>query len=173
MSGDWRGTLWTLLVTFCIVIIKCTETFWSPCTKALSSISGKDADWGFSNESFSITVLGNAHNSRNYTLTLTISAILRDWGSVTILRNHRSSTVNGVWETMFHRTAWLVVCKKCTAGTRHTQVDSLLSSRDCWCMKSGALGAITWKCVNNRYPLIQRRTWSSPLDAKHEDTSWL
>ena len=31
MSGDWRGTLWTLLVTFCIVIIKCTETFWSPC----------------------------------------------------------------------------------------------------------------------------------------------
>jgi hypothetical protein len=32
MSGDWRGTLWTLLVTFCIVITRCTETFWSPCT---------------------------------------------------------------------------------------------------------------------------------------------
>ena len=32
MSGDWRGTLWILLVTFCIVIIRCTETFWSPCT---------------------------------------------------------------------------------------------------------------------------------------------
>jgi hypothetical protein len=31
MSGDWRGTLWTLLVTFCIVIIRCTETFWSLC----------------------------------------------------------------------------------------------------------------------------------------------
>jgi hypothetical protein len=31
MSGDWRGTLWTLLVTFCIVIIRCIETFWSPC----------------------------------------------------------------------------------------------------------------------------------------------
>jgi len=30
----WRlaGSLWTLLVTFYIVIIKCTETFWSPCT---------------------------------------------------------------------------------------------------------------------------------------------
>jgi hypothetical protein len=28
MSGDWRGTLWTLLVTFCIVIIR---DFWSPC----------------------------------------------------------------------------------------------------------------------------------------------
>jgi hypothetical protein len=27
MSGDWRGTLWTLLVTFCIVIIRCTESF--------------------------------------------------------------------------------------------------------------------------------------------------
>jgi hypothetical protein len=27
MSGDWRGTLWTLLVTFCIVVIRCTETF--------------------------------------------------------------------------------------------------------------------------------------------------
>jgi hypothetical protein len=30
----WRlggGTLWTLLVTFCTVIIRCTETFWSPC----------------------------------------------------------------------------------------------------------------------------------------------
>jgi hypothetical protein len=25
------GTLWTLLVTFCIVIIRCTETFQSPC----------------------------------------------------------------------------------------------------------------------------------------------
>jgi hypothetical protein len=25
--GDWRGTLRTLLVTFCIVIIRCTETF--------------------------------------------------------------------------------------------------------------------------------------------------
>jgi hypothetical protein len=32
MSGDWRGTLWTLLITFCIVIIRCTETFWSPCS---------------------------------------------------------------------------------------------------------------------------------------------
>ena len=31
MSGDWRETLWTLLVTFCIVIIRCTETFWSSC----------------------------------------------------------------------------------------------------------------------------------------------
>jgi hypothetical protein len=31
MSGDWWGTLWTLLVTFCIVIIRCTETLWSPC----------------------------------------------------------------------------------------------------------------------------------------------
>jgi hypothetical protein len=31
MSEDWWGTLWTLLVTFCIVIIRCTETFWSPC----------------------------------------------------------------------------------------------------------------------------------------------
>jgi hypothetical protein len=30
MSGDWRRTLWTLLVTFCIVIIRCTDTFWSP-----------------------------------------------------------------------------------------------------------------------------------------------
>jgi hypothetical protein len=32
MFGDWRGTLWTLLVTFFIVIIRCTETYWSPCT---------------------------------------------------------------------------------------------------------------------------------------------
>jgi hypothetical protein len=31
MSGDWRGTLWTLLVTFCIVIIRWAETLWSPC----------------------------------------------------------------------------------------------------------------------------------------------
>jgi hypothetical protein len=30
MSGDWWGTFWTLLVTFCIVIIGYTETFWSP-----------------------------------------------------------------------------------------------------------------------------------------------
>jgi hypothetical protein len=29
MSGDWRETLWTLLVTSCVVIIRCTETFWS------------------------------------------------------------------------------------------------------------------------------------------------
>jgi hypothetical protein len=29
----WRleGTLWTLLVTFCIVIIRCRGTFWLPC----------------------------------------------------------------------------------------------------------------------------------------------
>jgi hypothetical protein len=172
MSGDWRGTLWTLLLTFCIVIIRCTETFWSPCTRALSSISGKDAYWGFSNESYSITVLGNAHNSRNYTLTLTIFAILRDRGSVTILRNHRSSTVNGVWETMY-RTAWWAACKKCTAGTRHTQVDSLLSSRDLMYEVRGSGRHYMKMCVNNRYPLIQRRAWSSPLDAKHEDTSWL
>jgi hypothetical protein len=31
MSGDWRGTFWTLLVTFCNVITRCTETFWSLC----------------------------------------------------------------------------------------------------------------------------------------------
>jgi hypothetical protein len=30
-SGDWQGTLWTLFVTFCIVIIRCTKTSWSPC----------------------------------------------------------------------------------------------------------------------------------------------
>jgi len=30
ISGDWRGTLWILLLTFCIVIIRCTETFSSP-----------------------------------------------------------------------------------------------------------------------------------------------
>ena len=30
VSGDWRGALWTLLVIFCIVIIRCTETFCSP-----------------------------------------------------------------------------------------------------------------------------------------------
>jgi hypothetical protein len=28
-------------------------------------------------------------------------------------------------------------------------------------------------CVNSRYPQHQRRTWSSPLDAKHEGTFWL
>jgi len=31
ISGHRRGTLWTLLVTFCVVIIRRTETFWSPC----------------------------------------------------------------------------------------------------------------------------------------------
>jgi hypothetical protein len=40
MSGDWRGTLWTLLVTFCIVIIRCTETFWSPCILYYYNIMG-------------------------------------------------------------------------------------------------------------------------------------
>jgi len=28
MSGDWRGILWTLLVTFCIVIIRGTKIFY-------------------------------------------------------------------------------------------------------------------------------------------------
>ena len=32
------GTLWTLLVTFYIVMIRCTETFWSPCIKVCSYI---------------------------------------------------------------------------------------------------------------------------------------
>jgi hypothetical protein len=31
MPGDWRGTLWTLLVTFCVVIVRCTKNLWSPC----------------------------------------------------------------------------------------------------------------------------------------------
>jgi hypothetical protein len=30
MSGDWRGKVWKLIVTFCTVTIRCTETFWSP-----------------------------------------------------------------------------------------------------------------------------------------------
>jgi len=30
MSGEWWGTLWTLLVTFCIVIIRCTQNFDHP-----------------------------------------------------------------------------------------------------------------------------------------------
>jgi hypothetical protein len=29
MSGDWRRTLWTLVAIFCVVVIRCTETFWS------------------------------------------------------------------------------------------------------------------------------------------------
>ena len=40
MSGDRRGTLWTLLVTFCIVILKCTETFWSSCISC-TCLSGR------------------------------------------------------------------------------------------------------------------------------------
>jgi hypothetical protein len=40
MSWDWRGKLWTLLVTFCIVIIRCTETFWSPCIYASPRVKG-------------------------------------------------------------------------------------------------------------------------------------
>jgi hypothetical protein len=39
MSADWRGTLWTLLVNFCIVIIRSTETFWSPCIWSVPSVS--------------------------------------------------------------------------------------------------------------------------------------
>jgi hypothetical protein len=31
-SGDWWRTLWTLLLTFLIVIMRCTGPFWSPCT---------------------------------------------------------------------------------------------------------------------------------------------
>jgi hypothetical protein len=38
MFGDWQGTLWTLLVTFCIVIIRCTETFWSFCISVIYRI---------------------------------------------------------------------------------------------------------------------------------------
>jgi len=30
-GGEGVGSIWKLLVTFCIVIIRCTETFWSPC----------------------------------------------------------------------------------------------------------------------------------------------
>jgi hypothetical protein len=31
MSGDWLGTFWTLLVSICVVIMRCTEMFWSRC----------------------------------------------------------------------------------------------------------------------------------------------
>jgi hypothetical protein len=41
MSGDWRGTLWTLLVTFCIVITRNTETFWSRCTNTHRHSDGR------------------------------------------------------------------------------------------------------------------------------------
>jgi hypothetical protein len=43
MSGDWLGKLWTLLVTFCIVIIRCTETFWPPCI--IESIHADEIQW--------------------------------------------------------------------------------------------------------------------------------
>jgi hypothetical protein len=33
----WKLELWILLVTFCIVIIRCTETFWSPCISRSNS----------------------------------------------------------------------------------------------------------------------------------------
>jgi hypothetical protein len=39
MSGDWRGTLWPVLVTFWIVIIMCIETFWSPCRSMRKCVS--------------------------------------------------------------------------------------------------------------------------------------
>jgi hypothetical protein len=43
MPGDWRGTVWILLVTFCIVTLKCTETFWSPCISYHISISSDNS----------------------------------------------------------------------------------------------------------------------------------
>jgi len=45
MSGDWRGTLWTLLVTFFIVIIGCTETFWSPCITSGTARGQRTINW--------------------------------------------------------------------------------------------------------------------------------
>ena len=50
MSVDWRGTLWTLLVNFCKVIIRRTDTFWSPCTLTSSAIRypGKKRSTAFS-----------------------------------------------------------------------------------------------------------------------------
>jgi hypothetical protein len=41
IAGDWRKTLWTLFVTFCIVIMRCTETFWPPCIMYV-----KTHNWG-------------------------------------------------------------------------------------------------------------------------------
>jgi hypothetical protein len=35
---DWRKTLWTLLVTFSILIIRYTETFWSPCILSIQEL---------------------------------------------------------------------------------------------------------------------------------------
>jgi hypothetical protein len=42
MFGNWSGTVWTLLVTFCIVIIRCTEKFWSPCILLYTLVYGPD-----------------------------------------------------------------------------------------------------------------------------------
>jgi hypothetical protein len=48
MSGDWRGKLWTLLVIFCVVIIRWTETFWSPCIRMTKRWVGYVALWNIS-----------------------------------------------------------------------------------------------------------------------------
>jgi hypothetical protein len=45
MIGDWQGTLWTLLATFCIVIIRCTEPLCSLCMSP-SQAAFEGGEWG-------------------------------------------------------------------------------------------------------------------------------
>jgi len=46
------GTFWTLNVTLCIVIIRCTENFWSTCIKLIPYRAVNTLHLGYKNQSF-------------------------------------------------------------------------------------------------------------------------
>jgi hypothetical protein len=57
-SGDWHWTLGTLHATFCIVVIRCTETFWSPCVFTLWRLD-PIAGLGLPLQGFAIAFIGH------------------------------------------------------------------------------------------------------------------
>jgi hypothetical protein len=59
-GGSKRGTLWTLLVTLCIVIIRCTETFWTSCIcqSDATPVEQNEAFFHFSKTYTNIVVCG-------------------------------------------------------------------------------------------------------------------
>jgi hypothetical protein len=91
------GSLWTLLVTFCIVIIRCTETFWSPSIKTRILVFWSDYYYPVSKYHFPPSVFfyfafawRYPRNTRSTHIEVLAEFPLVPWNRIAQIRSSRS-----------------------------------------------------------------------------------
>jgi hypothetical protein len=140
-STDWRGTLWTLLVTFCIVTIRLTETFWSSCTYSFYLVKIININISFYNficlEDWLLLMVGSGRNillSWEYIVDLdlycwtsnSVTCVTIVWVSLSVIKFLMSDNQFVKWNFNKHKQTLNMNMRMVTCGILHSREGKIL-----------------------------------------------